>query len=438
MGKLIMSNKEREQLVVFKKLQNSEISRTVAARLLDISVRWLRDKYNRFLAEGDAGIVHKARGRESESRWDKSEDCKFTLELLRSDWCGFGPTYTSQKLKKLYGKKVSRETIRQIMKANGIEYRRRKRGKYRRRRVPRAILGLMVQLDGSPHDWFEGRGPRCTLLVFIDDATSQILWLEFVESESLHAVMEATKNYFAKYGRPGEFYVDYGSVFSVNTNNQNRHKITQFERAMKELGVTIIHAKSPQAKGRVERCNRTMQDRLVFELRLANICSIDQANRFLRTNDFIAEHNASYAREAAQPGDAHRSMENYDLKNILCIKVERVVANDYTLSYKRRILQLLDTKSVLVRPKDHIKLHEHLDGSISLFARKKSLAFREIGTKEPTKLSPVAYVNLERDASIEAPFPRETSESALAINSNLLNQLEQAHFKALALQALSR
>lgn len=438
MGKLIMSNKEREQLVVFKKLQNSEISRSVAAKLLDISVRWLRDKYNRFLAEGDAGIVHKSRGRESENRWDKSEDCKLTLELLSSEWRGFGPTYTSQKLKKLYGKNVCREIIRQMMKANGIEYRRRKRGKQRRRRTPRAILGLMVQLDGSPHDWFEGRGPKCTLLVFIDDATSQILWLEFAESESLNAVMQATKNYFIKHGRPAEFYVDYGSVFSVNTNNQNRDKITQFERAMQELGVTIVHAKSPQAKGRVERCNKTMQDRLVFELRLANVCSIEQANHFLITSDFIAEHNASYAREAAQLGNAHRSIEDYDLNNILCIKTERVVANDYTISYKRRILQLLDTKSVLVRPKDNIKLHEHLDGSISLFARKKSLKFKEIGVKEPIKLSPVDYVNLEREAPIEGPFSKETPEQALVSNGSLLNQLELAHLNALALQALSR
>ena len=294
----------------------------------------------------------------------------------------------------------------------------------------------MVQLDGSPHDWFEGRAPKCTLLVFIDDATSQILWLEFVESESLHAVMQAAKNYFTKYGRPGEFYVDYGSVFSVNTNNRDRDKITQFERAMRELGITVIHAKSPQAKGRVERCNRTMQDRLVFELRLANACSIDQANRFLRTSDFIAEHNSLYAREAAQSGDAHRSIENYDLINILCIKTERVVTNDYTLTYKRRILQLLDTKSVLVRPKDHIGLHEHFDGSISLFSRKKSLAFREIGTKEPTKLNPVAYVNFERQAPIEILSSKD--ESVSTVNSNLLNQLEQAHLKALALQALSR
>ena len=227
--------------------------------MLGITGRWLREKYNRYLKEGDIGLIHKNRGKPSTRRWN-SKELAFSINLLKTDWMGFGPTFASENLKQIYNINVTRETLRKAMLANGIDYNKRKKGNKEDAANGRRYLDLMVQLDGSPHDWFEGRGPKCTLLVFIDDATSQFLWLEFAESESVISVMKATKQYFTKFGKPVSFYVDYGSVFSVNTNNKERIKKSQYERAMSELGVEIIHARSPQAKGRVERCNRTMQE----------------------------------------------------------------------------------------------------------------------------------------------------------------------------------
>lgn len=261
----------------------------------------------------------------------------------------------------------------------------------------------MIQLDGSPHDWFEGRGEKCTLLVFIDDATSEIVWLEFAKSESLEAVMKASSNYFKKYGLPGSFYTDYGSVFSVNTNNPERDKITQFERAMKELDIEVIHARSPQAKGRVERSNKTHQDRLVKEMRIKNISTIEEANCFLQTY-YLAKHNILFAKEPADLTNAHRPIENVNLNNILCIKEKRKLMNDFTITYQKRILQLGKDQKAIIKPKDDITVYQHLDGSISLSIRRIKLFFKEINervkvekTKEVKEFKPQTPTQQSKD-----------------------------------------
>ncbi len=441
MDKIIMNRKEREQLIVFKKLAEGEVTQEVAAQMLKITPRWVQAKLKRYLKQGDLGLVHKGRGRPSLKRWNPDQ-CALALELLRSDWVGFGPTFAAEKLVKYYDIKISRETLRKAMRADGISYDTRKKGKRRKRRERRELFGLMVQLDGSPHDWFEGRGKPCTLLVFIDDATSQILWLEFVDGESVHAVMSATKKYFERFGKPTSFYVDYGSVFSVNTNNENREKITQFERAMKELGIEVIHARSPQAKGRVERCNRTMQDRLIKEMRMAKISTMEEANRFVHEGWFIADHNARYAEPPAKQGDAHISLADADLNNILCTKQKRVVMNDYTISYKNKILQLMNRNSVLVRPKDSVTVREHLDGQLSLVARKSTLEFEQVGTRKRTKLSPIEYA-LMGDL-IDAPEEVAKQNFSLCeggfegLGIPYLSSLEKSYLDNLALQSLGR
>lgn len=262
MGKITMSKKERKQLVVFNKLKQGEITQVEAALKLDISARWVRKKYKRYVLQGDAGLVHANRGRSSTRGWDEAER-SYAMDLLKGDWHDFGPTYTSKKLKLLKGIFVSKETLRKAMIDEGIcgtWQRKKRRIKHRKRRERRERVGHLVQLDGSPHDWFEGRAPWCTLLVFIDDATSRILWLQFATGESTLEVMRATQEYTKRNGAPHEFYVDYGSVFSVNLNNSERDKKTQWERAVASLGSEVIHARSPQTKGRVERSNGTMQD----------------------------------------------------------------------------------------------------------------------------------------------------------------------------------
>ncbi len=387
-----MNRKEREQLVVFKKLEAGEVNQMVAAKILKITTRWLRTKYRRYKIHGVSAITHQARNKPS-MRCLNPVDRAFAVELLKSDWLGFGPTFAAEKLKEIYNKTISHETMRKIMIEENLWFSKGHRMNHRKRRNRRDIIGLMIQLDGSPHDWLEGRGPQCTLLVFIDDATSKILWLEFVETDSFQGVAAATKHYFEKYGRPGCFYVDFGSVFSVNLNNPDREKITQFKRAMKELDVEIIHAHSPQAKGRVERANQTLQDRLVKEMRLAHISSIEAANEFIRRSNFLETHNDKFAIVPAQKGNAHRSIEGYNLNNILCIKEDRVLTNDYTISFKSRVLQLSKQQPTIIRPKDRIMVHQHLDQTLSLHIRKCTLNFKEIDMPKKQRISPVDYVN---------------------------------------------
>ncbi|MDR3550756.1 MAG: ISNCY family transposase [Candidatus Babeliales bacterium] len=380
-----MSRKEVEQIKVFERILRGDITQSIAAQMLEMSDRQVRSKLKRYKDAGAKGLVHKSRGKRSPHKW-KPEQKALALDLLRSEWKGFGPTFTAEKLEELHGIKVSKETVRQAMIQAGIWLRKRGRSKHRRRRERKECIGILVQLDGSPHDWFEGRGPRCTLLVFIDDATSQILWLEFVDSESVEGLMQATRKYMTKFGRPVSFYVDWGSVFSVNTNNPDHKKLSQFERAMEELGVIIIHANSPQAKGRVERSNSTHQDRLIKEMRLAGISSMEQANKFVQEG-YIEKHNKKFAVAPSQSINAHRSIDGFDFDAIFCLKETRSVANDFVITYNNRLFQLNKQQKVTVRPRNIVTVSEYFDGSIKLSIRGVLLSFSEISVR-PTKPKP--------------------------------------------------
>lgn len=218
------------------------------------------------------------------------------------------------------------------------------------------------------------------------------------------------------------FYVDYGSVFSVNLNNPDREKITQLERIMKDMAIIVNHANSPQAKGRVERCNSTMQDRLVKEMRLAGISSIEEANQFVQQGDFIEKHNAKFAIPALQVGDAHRSTKEYDLYKLFCTQEERVVTNDYTVRYKGKIMQLAKHQIAVVRPKNRVTICEHLDGKITICLRGYQLNFKEIGMQKIGKLSPVDYVSQENANGLEnrgPNIPLDGSSGAAINNQNL-------------------
>jgi transposase len=380
MDKHITNRKLMEQAIAFEKIKNGELSQTKVALILGFSDRWVRKKYKRFLAMGPKSLVHQNNGKPSNRRI--SEDIKLKIrELLEGQLHDAGPTYLTEKLEELNGIKVSAETVRKWMSQNGFWKAKCARAKHRKRRDRKPYFGMMIQFDGSKHDWFEGRASKCTLLVFIDDATSELVWLEFVKSESLKGAMKATWNYFNKYGRPKSFYVDYGAVFSVNINNPERDKLTQFERAMNELDVEVIHASSPQAKGRVERAKKTLQDRLIKKMRLAYISSMEEANLFVQDN-YIKKHNSKFAVIAAQPTNVHRSIEGFDLRNILCIKQKRSVQNDFTIAYNKRLFQLESQRSL--KPKDIVTVCEYFDGSIVLVIRKTKLAFTEIKTRSVT------------------------------------------------------
>lgn len=412
MGHITMSRKEREQSRVFAQVKEGLITQIEAAARLRCTARWVRKKFKRYCQFDDFGLLHKSRGKASQKRWCQKKRL-LLIELLNGDWHGFGPTFATEKLEELHSIKVSREVVRQIMLQEGLWQPKKRRGKHRKRRERRLMLGIMIQLDGSPHDWFEGRAGACTLLVFIDDATGQILWLEFAKSESAVALMQATKNYIQKHGIPQSFYTDFGSVFHVNLHNQEGDKKTQWERACAELGIRVDHAHSPQAKGRVERCNQTMQDRLIKEMRLAGISSIDAANEYLQTSNFIAKHNAKFAVQAAQHGDAHADAQSYDLDDIFSIKEVRVLANDHTIVFNKRIFQLHAHQRTLLRPKDEVIIKVHLNGSIRLWIRKTELVFTEIKARPVVVLPPKTVIDYK---------PHKPSENSRRWNCGLLPQ----------------
>ncbi len=379
MENITMSTKEINQLKIFEKLKNKEISQIAVAKMLGLTDRHVRNKLKRYILNGAKGLIHKNRGRRSNRKWCKNER-ENAINLLKGDFKDFGPTFASEKLYEIYNIKVSNETLRKEMIKEGLWIRRKRKIKHRQWRARKKFFGEMIQLDGSIHDWFEGRASKCTLLVFIDDATSQIVWLEFAKSESNESLMCSTKNYISSFGRPSSFYTDYGSVFHVNLNNADHEKTTQFERALDELDIEIIHARSPQAKGRVERANATLQDRLVKEFRLAGISSIADANKFVQ-HKYVALHNKKFAVIAASKHDVHRSYKSFDLDNIFCIKEERILQNDFVVRYKKRMFQLNSQQKTIIKPKDKITISEQPRGAVSLSIRKVRLSFAEIRTR---------------------------------------------------------
>ncbi len=376
MEKFTMSRKESQQIPVFEKLLKQEISQKAAARMIKMSDRQVRNKLKRYKENGAEGLVHKSRGRKNPSRWDEVQK-EFVMDLLRSEFKGFGPTFTAEKLEKLYQISISKETLRKEMIKASIWICKKRKPVYRSRRPRKLNFGEMIQIDGSPHDWFEGRAPKATLIVLIDDATSRVVWMHFAKSESTESLMRATRNYMESYGRPVSIYVDYGSVFSVNTNNPDRDKLTQYERSMNELFVKVKHARSPQAKGRVERVNKTLQDRLIKEMRLANINSIDKANLFIQQK-YLVEHNKKFTVKPELEQDMHRSIDGFDLDNIFCYKEKRIMQNDFVINYKTKLLQLHKEQRTIIRPKDTIVVHESLKGELSLYIRKTKLCFNKI------------------------------------------------------------
>jgi hypothetical protein len=368
--------KEREQIAIFDRLKKKEISQVGAAKALGMTARWVRKKMKRYKDQGAEGLVHLGRNRPSSKRWAEKERF-LAMSLFEGQFAGFGPTFAAQKLDELYGIKISKETLRKALIAEGHWDGKKRKIKHRKRRERKEYYGEMVQIDGSPHDWFEGRAPRCTLINFVDDSTSSIPFMMLAPSESKESLMTGLRKYVEMHGIPQIAYVDYGGVFSVNVNNKEHDKKTQFERACKELGITVKHASSPQAKGRVERSHGTQQDRLIKEMRLAGISSIEQANEFI-LKTYLPKYNKQFAVPAAKNDDIHRPADHFDLDRIFCLKDTRLLQNDFVLSYKRRILQLTEQQKAVVRPGETITIHEKFDGSLDLYIRGIRLNYLEL------------------------------------------------------------
>lgn len=326
---------------MFLKIKSKQITQVQAAEELNLTLRQVQRLYRQFKKEGVRGLISKKYGKQSNRQLPKII-IKRVSELVTCElYEGFRPLFMCETLEKRHGIKISKETVRQLMIANGAWRAKSKKSPAIHQQRPRRVrAGELVQIDGSPHDWFEGRRERCTLIVFIDDATGQT-YAKFFETETTHAYMETAWEYFSKYGKPRAFYSDKHGIFRINQPNCNkREQVTQFGRALKELNVQLICASSPQAKGRVERTNSTLQDRLVKELRLRNISSLDDANKFLR-EEYLEEHNKRFSVKAQSSENAHREVsKEIDLSEVFCEKYIRKVSKNLELQFNNVIYQI--------------------------------------------------------------------------------------------------
>lgn len=380
---IIMSRKEKGQVLVFEQLKRKEITQKLAGKQLGLSERQIRRKIKRYRKEGINGLLHRNRGRPSNKKIPEKKRLK-VIDLYKNQFHDFGPTLASEKLEEMHEIKINAETLRLLLLKEGLWTKKRKRSSHRKWRERRKYYGELVQLDGSHHDWFEDRNKKCCLIGFIDDATSKI-WCEFHKNESYESLARATKNYCLENGKPLALYSDRGGVFKVNINNPDCDKKTQYEKALKNLRIGIIHAKSPQAKGRVEKLFRTLQDRLIKEMRLCRISDIDTANKFLRKK-FIDKYNNKFAVQAAKKGNLHCNTSERELYSAFCRREERILMNDYTIRCNNRLFQLQTQQRTIIRPKNKISVREYLDGKIKLFIRQTELFYTEI-TKAVFKIS---------------------------------------------------
>jgi len=382
---LMMRNRDIDRLRTIRRVLDGELTQVQAGDILELRERQVRRICARVREQGNRGILHGLRGRPSNHQLDP-EPLERALCALHDDprWHDFGPTFTQEKLLSRYGIDLSEGTLRRLMTQVGLWKPRSRAEKHRAWRERRSCVGMLIQLDGSDHDWFEGRGPRCVLLVYIDDATSRILHAEFVKVEDTLTLMRSTRIYLQLHGRPVAFYVDKDSIYKINRQAsvdeelRDIQPITQFTRAMGELGVKVICADSPQAKGRVERGFDTHQDRLVKELRLAGICDMEAGNVFLRTV-YIDAHNARFAIQPASPANMHRPLlPEHRLDQILSLRTERTLFNDYTLRFQNKFFQLFEEQPVRLGPKDKVEVEIRLDGTTHLRAKGNYLRFKPI------------------------------------------------------------
>ena len=381
-GVVTMSHQEVDRLGVIQQVAGKQLRQRDAARQLGMSVRQVKRLVARYRVEGAAGLVSRHRGKRPGNAIADAVRQEI-LGIVRGNYADFGPTLACEKLAERHGHAVSVETLRQWMIAEGLwQAKRRRQARIHQRRPRRPCRGELVQIDGSPHDWFEGRGPRCTLIVFIDDATSELMTLRFVPLETTQAYMETLAAYLTQHDRPVALYSDKHSIFRVN-HPEREGELTQFTRALKTLDIEPIHANTPQAKGRVERANQTLQDRLVKELRLAGISDIEAANAFLPR--FIADYNAHFAVPAQNPTDAHRpvlhSQEELDL--ILCLHHTRTLSKNLSFQFKNREYQLTGQGHGYRLRGARITVCEAFDGTVTLLHQGQRLAYRVLREGEP-------------------------------------------------------
>jgi hypothetical protein len=373
---LSMSKQEFDRLDVLLRVQSGRLRVEDACGLLGLRRRQVFRLLRDFRQDGATSLLSKRRGKPGNHR-RPAEVRMLALSLIRERYADFGPTFAAEKLAELHRCTVSRETLRGWMIADGLWVDRRHRlASPHQPRRRRDCLGELVQIDGSEHAWFEARGETCTLLAFIDDATSRLMQLRFVGSESAFDYFRATRAYLEAHGKPVAFYSDKHNIFRVNAKDVVAGDgITQFGRVLSELNIDIICANSPQAKGRIERAFGTLQDRLVKELRLAEISTVAAANAWLP--GFIAGHNARFAKSPRNAKDLHRPLTEADnLDEIMAWREARTVTNNLTLHYDRMLLLLEPTPFARGLARKKVDVVNYPDGRFAVQFEGTSVPFR--------------------------------------------------------------
>ena len=368
MGWVMMSERELNRIEVLAQVDDGRLTVENAANMLDLTRRQIFRLLKRYRTEGAPAIRHKARGKAPNNKIHKAKR-DYVVALVKENYEDFGPTLAAEMLAEHHGFKVSRETLRKWMTDDGIWLSRKQRRTFHQPRLRRECFGELIQIDGSDHRWFEDRADPCTLLVFIDDATSMLMELRFVKSESTFSYFGALESYLLKHGRPVAFYSDKHTVFRVAKPNEHMTGMTQFGRALAELNVEILCANSSQAKGRVERANRTLQDRLVKELRLVGVSSMEDGNAFLE--GFVQRYNAKFAKAPAKPDNLHRALniEPERLAEVFCLRDKRYVTKDLTLKYDRKRIKLAVNDLTRGLVGKYADVYEMADGRIQVRAK---------------------------------------------------------------------
>jgi hypothetical protein len=372
---LTMSDGELSRFDTLRRVQRGELRATDAARLLGLRRRQVYRLLDRLCAEGAAGLVSRKRGRPSNRRYDDAFR-EHVVAIVREHYHDFGPTLAREYLGERHDIHLACETLRQFMIAAGLwKDREARRPRPYQPRYRRDCRGELVQVDGSKHWWFEDRGPQCTLLVYIDDATSELMHLEMVESESTFSYMRATRSYIERHGKPVAFYSDKHSAFRNNRASANGDGMSHLGRALEALNIELICANSPQAKGRVERANGTLQDRLVKAMRLEGISSIEAANAFLPS--YMARHNQRFAREPFDLRDLHRPLAPHDnLEAMMVWREERSVTVSLTLHYNKAMFILEPTEISRKLARKRVSVCEYPDGRIEIRHGEHVLPYR--------------------------------------------------------------
>ena len=400
-----MSQRELTRLEVVQGVTQRLLKQREAAELLSLTVRQVKRLCRAYKTEGAAGLVSQRRGRPSNNRLAE-KTTKKARRLLGTLYADFGPTLAHEKLT-IKGLSLSVEAVRQLMIAEGLwQVRRARRPVIHQLRERRARVGELIQIDGSPHDWFEGRAPRCTLLVFVDDATSRLMHLQFVEAETTFNYFTAVNAYLTEFGKPLTFYSDKFGVFRVNNPEPlTGTGLTQFGRALKELQIELICAHSPQAKGRVERANQTLQDRLTKELRLLGLSAMTTANAYLP--EFIKQYNDKFARPPRSQESAHRPLlPGEDLARILCLCETRTLSKNLTLSYNNVIYQIQTKRPAYTMRKAQVQVRETSTAVITIEYKGRPLEHTVYRELEQQQAKVIHSKLLQPERSRPQPTPK--------------------------------